>query len=330
MPAWLVFLLSGAVVVLAGIRLSRDGDAIALRTGLGGAWVGTIFVAAATSLPEITTDLYAVRQGTPNLAVGDLFGSSMANILILALADLSTRQVRVLTRVAINQALVGALAIALTATAAAGVLTGGTFTVLGIGWAPLAIALGYAAGMRTLYLNRREPPFETAAEEVAAEVAAPPLRQAVLGFALAAVVILVAARFLAGSAAELADQLGISTGFAGVILLAGTTSLPELVVSIASVRAGSYDLAVGNLLGSNCFNMTILLALDVADGPSSLLARAEPSVLVAAVFAMLLMAQVLMEILNRAEQRVWYLEPGALLLVATYGAGLYLSHQAGG
>jgi cation:H+ antiporter len=95
--------------------------------------VGAILVAAATSLPELSTDLYAVRQGTPSLAVGDLFGSSMANMLILAIADIATHRVRVLTRVAINQALVGGLAIVLTAAAAAGTLTGFELTVAGMG-----------------------------------------------------------------------------------------------------------------------------------------------------------------------------------------------------
>jgi cation:H+ antiporter len=329
LPAWLVFLLSGAVVVLAGIRLSRDGDAIADRTGLGGAWVGAILVAAATSLPELTTDLYAVRQGTSALAAGDLFGSSMANMLILAIADLATRQVRVLTRVAINQALVGSLAIALTATAAAGTLTAQDLTVLGIGWAPLAIVFGYAAGMRVLYLNRPEPPFETPAEATQAAREAPELRRAALGFGLAALVIILVARYLAGSAAELAEQLGISTGFAGIVLLAITTSLPELVVSLESVRRGSYDLAVGNLLGSNCFNMVILVFLDVADGPGSLLAQVGPEAPVGALFAILLMGQVLMEVLHRAERRVWYLEPNALLLAGMYLGGVYLTYQAG-
>ncbi len=106
------------------------------------------------------------------------------------------------------------------------------------------------------------------------------------------------------------------------MLLALTTSLPELVVTLVSVRAGWFDLAVGNILGSNSFNMVILLVLDIADGPASLLSQVEPGVLVAALFAILLMGQVLLEILNRAEERVWYLEPNAVLLLATYGLGV--------
>ncbi|HTE18361.1 MAG TPA: sodium:calcium antiporter, partial [Armatimonadota bacterium] len=259
MPAWLVFLLSAGAVILAGSRLSRDGDALAEGTGLGGAWIGAILVAGATSLPELATDIYAVRAGQVGLAVGDLYGSCMANILILAVADLSTRHVRVLTRVAINQVLVGLLAVSLLATAVAGSMAHLNLAVLGIGWGPLAIGIGYIVGMRLLHINRSEqPPFETATEAEEHQRRAPGMRGAILGFIASAAVILVAARFLAESSGQLAAQWGLSGGFVGMVLVAMTTSLPEVTVSIAAVRSGSYDLAVGNLLGSNCFNMAIL------------------------------------------------------------------------
>ena len=78
-PAWAVFLGSAVLVVLGGIRLSRDGDAIAQRTGLGGLWIGSILVATATSLPELATGFFAVRHGAPSLAAGDLFGDGTGN-----------------------------------------------------------------------------------------------------------------------------------------------------------------------------------------------------------------------------------------------------------
>jgi cation:H+ antiporter len=329
----LAFLFSGAVVVAAGVRLSRDGDVIAEHTGLGRAWIGAVLVAAATSLPELMTDYFAVRQGEVNLAIGDLFGSSMANMLILALADLALRRRQILTRVAVNQALVGLLAIALTAVAAAGVLTGETLTLLGVGWAPLVIAVSYLGGMRLLHVTRREPPFApaTTAPVATARPAgeAPSLPRAALGFAIAALLILVAAPTLSRSAAAIADQFGVATGVVGVALLAVTTSLPEVTVTVAAMRAGSYDLAVGNLLGSNCFNMVLLLPLDLVDGGGALLSGVGPSAQVAALFAILLTAQTLIEVLNVAERRVWWLEPDAALRVLTYALGIYLVFQAG-
>jgi cation:H+ antiporter len=331
--AWGVFVLSGTVVVLAGIRLAYDGDSIAARTGLSAAWVGAVLVAGATSLPELLTDVFAVRQGHVSLAVGDLFGSSMANMAILAGADLLLRRQRILTRIAINQALVGLLAISLTAIAAAGILTDSTVSLLGVGWAPLVIAGSYLGGMRLLHANRGEPPFSsirdmTDAGDATVREPGSLVRPAV-GFTIAALAILAAAPFLASSAATIAEQLGVTTGVVGVALLAVTTSLPEVSVTAASMRSGSYGLAVGNLLGSNCFNMALLLVLDLADGGGPLLAGVGPSVLVSALFAIVLVGQTLIEVLNAAEQRVWWLEPDAALRLLLYALGIFFVVQVG-
>jgi len=327
--AVLTFLVSGAAVGVAGIRLARYGDTIAARTGLGGLWVGAILLAAATSLPEITTDLHAVLQGTPSLAVGDLFGSTMANMMILAVGDLLTRHTRMLARVTINQALVGALGILLTVIAALGIFVGGGGATFGIGWATLTIGVVYIAGMRLLHRNRPEPPFRTEAEVVAARRRAGELRMAFIGFGVTALVILVAARFLASSAATLAEALGVSQGFIGLVLLAVTTSAPEAVVSAAAIRNGSYDLAVGNLLGSSCFNMMVLLPLDLVEGGGPILATVEPSLIIGALFGVLMTALVLLDVLNKSERRLWGVEPGPVATILAYGAGLYLVYRAG-
>jgi cation:H+ antiporter len=325
MPAWLVFLLSAAAVVVAGARLARDGDRIASLTGLGAVWVGAILVAGATSLPEIATDVAAVRQGEIDLAVGDLMGSSMANMLILAVADLLSRQVRLLDTVAIDQAIVGVLAILLTAVATVGIVAGGGPTLLGIGWAPLAIGVAYVLGVRLLYRNRAASATASPEPEPDPRDRRAGLRRALVGFGIATVVILIAAPPLASSAAELARQWGIASGLFGMVFLAAATSLPEVSVVQAAMRAGTYALVVGNLLGSNGFNMVVLLVLDVADGAAPLLADAGPGPVVGALFAILLMGQVLLDLLNRSEHRIWYLEPGPLLMVLTYAAGLLLT-----
>lgn len=330
MPVWLIFLLSATAVVLAGARLSHDGDAIAERTGLGGAWVGAILVAGATSLPELATGVYAVRSGFIGLAIGDIFGSCMGNMLILAVADLSVRRVAMLSRVTVNQVLVGLLGMVLIATAAAGMVAHLNLSVLNWGWAPLVIGVTYVLGMRLLHVNRGQPAFQTAEQAEAHSETLPSLRTAFIGFAVSAAVILVAARYVASSAEQIAEMLGISSGFVGMVLVALTTSLPEASVSVASVRSGSYDLAVGNLLGSNCFNAAILFVHDAIDGPLPILARVGDGLLIGALFALILSGQALLGILNRSERRVWYLEPDAVFMILTYFAGLYLAFVAGG
>jgi cation:H+ antiporter len=323
-----LFTASASLIVAAGIRLARDGDVIAAGTGLGGLWVGAILVAAATSLPELATDLNAVWQGAPELAVGDLFGSNMANMLIIAVADLVTRHTRVLTRVAVTQLAVGTLAVCLTAVAALGTLVPGP-VVAGFGWATAAVGIGYAAGMRYLHRNRPEPPFRRPEEVKAAQPTRKELRRAGRRFVLAALVILLAAPLLASSTAALADRLGISRGFAGLMLLAVTTSLPEAAVTTASVRRESYDLAVGNLLGSNCFNMAALVPLEIANGGRSILADAGAELVVGALVGMLLTGLAMLGVLDRAERARRGIELAPLVAVLTYVIGLALSYRPG-
>jgi cation:H+ antiporter len=151
-----------------------------------------------------------------------------------------------------------------------------------------------------------------------------------IGFGLAAVVILMAAPFLAASTATIAEQLGISKGFAGMVLLALTTSLPEMVVTWTCIRVGAYDLAVGNLFGSNCFNMAAILPLDIVYGSGSILAAVPFELTIGGLFAILLMALAVLDVLNKSERRFWIIEPGPAFMVLAYFAGLYLTYSMHG
>jgi cation:H+ antiporter len=329
MSPLLVFAIAALAVVLAGIRLSHDGDVIAERTGLGGAWVGAILIGAATSLPELATDAFAVSAGHLDLAVGDLFGSSMANMLLLAIAGLFSFHHHMLARVSVNQALVAAIGIGLTSVAAIGVLSGETLTIGPIGWAPILIAVGYIVAMRRLSLNRAEPPFEPMSAGSDVQSNGPTLRRALVSFALASGVILVAARFLAEAAHDITVEYGLSSGVVGVLLLALTTSLPEVTVTVSSIRRGSIDLAVGNLLGSNAINMFLLAPLDVFHGPGSLLAEVDPKLAIGALVAIVMMGLTMVDILDRSARRERLIDMDALLRVVVYVAGIVLLYRAG-
>ncbi|MGB4360689.1 MAG: sodium:calcium antiporter, partial [Rhodoferax sp.] len=90
---WLQFALCAGLIGFAGVRLSRYGDAIAARTGLSRNWVGLILLATVTSLPELVTGLSAVTvTDAPDIAVGDVLGSCVFNLMILALIDILYRK----------------------------------------------------------------------------------------------------------------------------------------------------------------------------------------------------------------------------------------------
>lgn len=325
--AWiLVFVVAGGIVVAAGTVLARSGDEIATRTGLGGLLVGMLLMAGATSLPEIATDVSAALEGAPDLAVGDLFGSSMANMAILAIIDLAHRG-RVWPGVGIGHARLAAIAIALTSIAVLAILVPPGVAIGWVGIETLLIVAGYVAAAAWISRSRgdgRQSNYHPSGEIIMPtgwarpEEARQSLRYEVARFAIAAAVILVAAPFLALSAKGIADTTGIGQTFIGALLLATATSLPELVASLAAVRIGAYDLAVGNLFGSNAFNMTILFAADLAYVPGPILAAVDPAQVVAGVGAILLMAIALAAVVHGTRTHVWRLEPDAVALLATY------------
>lgn len=328
-------LVAGSVIVAAGTQLARSGDIIAARTRLGGVWVGSVLLAAATSLPEITTDIAAVRIGAPDLAAGDLFGSSMANMLILAIISLVPQGQELFRKAALDHALYAALAMLLTVIAAVLVLVRPSVSFLNIGPGSLLLIITYVVGSRAVL--RRSPLAErglTTAEmsgSPAGDVPLtvdeersrlPTLRRAVLTFIAASLVVLIAAPMFARSAEAIAEITGIGSTFIGTWLVGASTSLPELVTSLAAVRMRSYDLAVGNLFGSNAFNMIVWIALDIVQGPGSIFAVISPVHAISALVGVGLMAVGIAALAYRAQGRFTLLEPSSALIVIGYIAGL--------
>ena len=335
---WLIFLGSAVVIVYAGTKLSQYGDQIAEKTGLGGLWVGVLLMAGATSLPEVFTTVSASLLDAPNLAVGDLLGAVMTNMLTLGAVDLYYRRKRVWQRVAFEHALVASLAITLTGITGFFVLLDTDVTLWGVGVGSLVLAVIYVLGMRLVFLQedlkRRERERESVihAEEGKRRAGGSPpgLRRASMGFAAAALAILVAAPLLADSAVKIAEATGISTTFIGTSLVAITTSLPELVTTFAAVRLGAFDLAVGNLFGSNAFNMCVMFFADVAYRPGSLLNAVSNTHAVTALVGILLMNVGLMGIIYRAKKRFPLIEPNGVLIVVGYLLGMWMLFRLGG
>jgi cation:H+ antiporter len=325
---WLLacFLGSGAAVWVLGVALARYADVIGERTRLGGVWIGTVLLAGATSLPELGTSLSAVRFDAANLAVGNLFGSSMANMLILAVVDLLLPRERLLSRVAVDHALAASLALALNALAAVFVLLGPGLAILRVSPASLLLFAAYLASTRVLYRHarREEAPVQPAG--VADESMS--LGRAGRGFALAAFGLIVVAPAFAWSAHGIAVASGLGDTFVGTWAVGLSTSLPELVASLAAVRRGAFDLAVGNLFGSNVLNMALFLPLDLLE-PGSVFRGLDPAHAAAALLAAVLMALGLAAILYRAKRRFGMIEPDSALVLVTYLLGLWLLYQHG-
>ncbi|HUE70631.1 MAG TPA: hypothetical protein VMP01_07050 [Pirellulaceae bacterium] len=324
--ASLQFLVCALAIIVAGTYLTRFADAIAELTKLGRLLVGSVLLAGATSLPELTVDIAAIRMGMADLAVGDLFGSSLMNLLILAMLDLSTySRGKMLSKQAAAHALSGSLSAALTALVGVGLLTGkalAEYAIFGVSPVIIVIAIAYALGVRLVYLDQRIAAHGTH-EHPLHELPVPAgmtLGKAFAGFAVCAGVIFVAGPFLAHAAGVIADESGLGKTFVGTTLVALSTSLPELVSSIAALRMGALDLAIGNVFGSNAFNMLLLVPLDFLH-PEPLLASVSEGHVITCMAVILATLVVIMGQLYRVESRIHIIEPDAwLVILIVFGA----------
>lgn len=316
----LLFLASGAGVVAAGIVLAQSADGIADATGWGRVWVGAVLLAFATSLPELVTDIAAVRLESADLAAGDLFGSSLANVFILALVDRMYPRKQVLIQAAPDHALTVCLAVLLTTLAALGIAARPEAAGLGISPVSMALLVVYGGGTWVVFRHVSGRPAWAGMK--APRAALQGLSRAVPRFTLAALVILVAAPVFAWSAKGVAEVTGLGATFTGTLLVGFATSLPELVSTLAAVRMGAFDLAVGNLFGSNAFNMVIFAVLDAATPGGSIYDAVRQEHIFTALSAIGLMCLGLAAILYRAKRRFALIEPGSLLILAGYVASM--------
>jgi len=318
------FTVAAGVIVFAGTFLTRYGDAIGERTGMGRSLAGMLLLATATSLPELSVDCNLAKNGAADIALGDLLGSSLFNLLILAILDLMHRSPqKMFSRMTAAHALSATMSVTLTVVCLLAITSRFTGTWLGVGPGPVLLVGVYLLGLRLVFYDQRFAASQSPVATVTGidHQSLPPLGRSVLGFLVAAAVIFIAAPRLALAAEGLADASGLGGTFVGTSLVALSTSLPELVTSLAAVRSGAFDLAVGNIFGSNSFNMLILLPVDYFY-EGSLLGSASLAHVTTAGCVILVTSVAISGLLYRAEKRYFLLEPDALLVIVLVLASL--------
>ena len=319
--AVLVFLLGAVAVGGAGVTLVRSGDDLAERRGWSRFWVGSMLIAVGTSLPELVTNISAVRIDAPGLAIGNVFGADMADVMILGLmaafygrrkffAELSpgTKDLTILAMTLVASALVlGAVS------------WGASIGSLGLSGAFL-IAL-YLAG--AWWLSRsRGGESEAEASQDGPSVAVGSEKRVWALFLGSAAAIVLAAPIATASAERIAELTGLNSGFVGIALLAIVTTLPEAVTSVAALRLGSPDLVVGNLLGSCAFNVLVLGAADPFYTNGLLLNTMEGPHFAAGVTALLLIGMVWGRMLMGGRWPNQHAPVFPILVAIVYAAGL--------
>ncbi|MEW6239208.1 MAG: sodium:calcium antiporter [Chloroflexota bacterium] len=330
---WIEFFLCAAGITTAGYYLSKYGDVIAEKTGFGRAWIGAILIAGVTSLPELASGVSAVVWlDAPNLAAGAVLGSCLFNLMLIAVMDLAYQPGRVLANAQDVHILSGGLGILLLGLVAMGVLLGAGlsgFGILGISFLSVLIILLYAVGGKMIAGLEKERMGQVLEQEARANdydhISA---RKAYAVFVLSAAGVILLGIWLSSIGDRLSVTTGLSRSFVGNLFLATSTSLPEIAASIAAIRLGAIDLAIGNVLGSNLFNVTLLSVYDLADGRSNFWSSLNNANGFAAVMTMMMTGVVIISLMYRASPRTPYRFSwdGIALLVMYVGSifALYL------
>lgn len=329
---WVRLLAAALVVVLAGIKLSKYGALLSTRLKLGQAIVGMIFVAFATSLPEIVTCIGAVAiQKAPGLAVGNGFGSIAFNLAIIFVVDVMAGKKSLFHYVSKGAARPGWLSLIIIA------VFGGALALerfvpqvpmipgLRVGAGSLLVLVAYFAGMWWLAGRARSEAAaaEPEDEKKNGEAAGISLTGIFVRYAIVALAILWAGLNLSAAGDQIAKQHGLGATFVGVVFLAVATSLPELTVAVTAARSGLYEMILGNIFGANMFNVVVIAVADFFYRGGTLAgatvngSEALPGV-ISVVFAAVITCVAIFGVRARIKTRIWRATLPSIVILALY------------
>lgn len=305
-----------ALLALGGEGVIRGAVGVARRLGLSELLIGLTLVGFGTSAPELITSIDAALRGSPGIALGNVLGSNISNILLILALVVLVRPI------AVDPAAVrrdGLLVIAVSIALAALALSLGALDRLA-GAALLAALITYV--ILVWRLERKGGPA-AALHEAEAHTHDPAPRQLVFSalFAVGGLALLVwGADLLVGGAITLARVAGLSETVIGLTIVAIGTSLPELVATLAAALKGRSDVAFGNIVGSNLYNILGILGATALIHPIPI-----PSDISLADWLVLIGSAVMLALFALTGRRLSRFEGAAMLI----GYALYVAYLLG-
>lgn len=268
---YLLLLVGLTLLFVGGEFLVQGSVAVARRLGLSELLIGLTLVGFGTSTPELVTSLQAINQDAVGVALGNVVGSNIANILlIIGVAALIAPILTQPRQIARDLVVMVMASVALIALAWFDAFTRPVGIVL------IIALLAYIVG--SVILDRRGTPAAELHKHEGESVKAP--RSLWVGLALAVgglVGVVFGADLLVKNAVTIATAAGVSEAVIGLTLVAVGTSLPELATSVMAALRGKSDVAVGNIIGSNIFNVLGILGVTALVHPFSTLAGSRPA-----------------------------------------------------
>lgn len=333
-PLWMnltIFAGAAICVWLAGTRLAEYADSLGVRTGLSHAFLGMVLLGVATSLPELATTVTGSLIGNARLVTGNLFGGVALQITVLALVDLIAVR-GALTYFTPQPVLLfqGVMLLLLLSLAIAGAASGEPLTIFAVGLTPVLLMGGYVL---TVYFSSRgdylprwratnEVPQGEGSTRQQSRVDEISNRKLYFYAALAGVIIFAGGWAIALAGDVLAEQTGLGASFVGVALVAGSTSLPELSTTLGAARRGNHEMAVSNILGTNCLEVGLFFVADLCYSAGPILAATDRSAFFAGAVAMIVTCIFLLGLLERRDRTVLGMGMDSLLVLVIYVTGL--------
>lgn len=321
-----VFSLSALAIGYSGVKVSHLADELADRTGLGEVVAGALFVGASTSLPGAITSVTTAYQGFPSLAIGNALGGLTVQTVFIAVADLFYRRANLehaaATPVGMAQGivLIALLSVALIASVVPGV------SIWGVHPASLIMPVGYLFALLLLNHVKEDDMWRATMTDETREEESDPSEsaddrsdRAVWSmFALFAAITAVAGYFIGQTSIAIVSFTGVDDTLFGTTFTAIANSLPELVTAIAAVRIGAVNLAVGDIIGGNAFEV-LFLALSDFVSPTNIYAEMKPQDQATALFAMLMVSIVLLGMMKREKVGILNIGFEGVLIFVLYG-----------
>ena len=322
MNIYIGFLLSAIAIVGAGWYLSKYADIIAEKTGLGRGFIGLILLAGVTSLPELVTSSTAIMvRNAPDLAVGNIFGSNMFNIFIISILEILILRKPFLH--IISKTNLGYVAYIMLATVIATLgISGYSFSIGWVSINAIFILLIYFLAMWFGYNIMKSAP-KTDEEEYKDKK----LSISLIIFFLLAVIIFFAGKSGTVYADKIATVTGLGRTFIGGLLLAIMTSLPEVITSISSVRLGAYEMVIGNLLGSNLFNLSIIAVVDLLYKKGNVFNHIAKTEIIPADFSLILLVFMMFGIIKNKKAKKRKLQIETVAIFVFYLLGVYVMYK---
>lgn len=322
---YLIYIVTVVAVVWFSILASRYIDMIDRSTRLSGAFLGGVLLSAITSLPELFTSISAtVLIDNPSLCIGNILGSNLFNFGMLAvvilffLSSFSRASLAVSHRYVMLFLMMMYLATALNWKVMGddNIIFGGENPWFYVSITSVIVLVLYTLSVRFLAGDNGSGDEEVGDDEVALS-----LRAIVVRFVLASVGIIVASIILTYVTDDIATELNLGSGLAGALFLGVATSLPEVTSTISLFRMRNFDIAFGNIAGSNVFNFFVLAIADIIYSGGSVYHFDDEKVIYLTVFGMASSALIYLIIRVRS---AWMKALLAIGTVACYLAFLML------